>query len=475
MQLAKPEIKIGIVYTPALEPLLESGRGLIDIIEVEPQPWWMQDGKGGYNPEPAAFKRILSFSQPKIIHSVGLPVASSLGAEEAQWPALAKSIEVLKPLWISEHLAFMRFRNQGKIFHSGFLLPPLQSSGTIDIAVANIRDFKSRFALPFAFENVANYLRKMPAEMEDGAFYAETAGRADCHILLDLHNLWCNHLNGRQDFDEALDALPAGRVLEIHLAGGDEMDSLWLDAHSGLVPPPLLERLPEILCRFPNLQAIVFEIIPEYMEARSLTTEQIGVQLESIRKEIRKMKPEKKMEQATSKPPAIQYSEEKLPAPETWENILGHLVNKRKPKHTVTHMEDDPGITMLQKLVGQIRAGMIVELMKFSYRLMVLHLGEEKVLQLMHSFWQKSFPKAFVPDEVRQFSRYLKKQQLDVPNLAEVIRYELAFITSLETGKPEKVRFSSDPIPLLNALSEGKLPQSLTAGNYLLEVSAATE
>jgi len=93
----------------------------------------------------------------------------------------------------------------------------------------------------------------------------------------------------------------------------------------------------------------------------------------------------------------------------------------------------------------------------------------------MHTFWQKSFPKAFVPDEVRQFARYLKKQQLDVPNLAEVIRYELAFITSLETGKTKKVRFSSDPIPLLNALSEGKLPQSLTAGNYLLEVSAASE
>jgi hypothetical protein len=211
------------------------------------------------------------------------------------------------------------------------------------------------------------------------------------------------------------------------------------------------------------------------MEARSLSAEQIGIQLESIRKEIQKIKPEKKVEQAATRPLAIHYNEEKLPAPETWENMLGHLVNKRKPKHPVTHIEDDPGITMLQKLVGQIRAGMIVELMKFSYRLMVLHLGEEKVLQLMHSFWQKSFPRAFVPDEVRQFSRYLKKQQLDVPNLAEVIRYELAFITSLETGKTKKVRFSCDPIPLLNALSEGKLPQSLTAGNYLLEVSGTPE
>jgi len=475
MRSASPEIKIGIVYTPALELLLESGRGLIDILEIEPQPWWMQDRKGAYHPETAAFNRILSFSQPKIIHSVGLPVASSLGAEAAQWPALARSIEAMEPLWISEHLAFMRFRDRGKVFHSGFLLPPLQSSSTIDIAVPNIQEFKSRFPLSFAFENVANYLRKAPGEMEDGAFYAETARRADCHILLDLHNLWSNHLNGRQSFDDAIDALPAERVLEIHLAGGDEMDGLWLDAHSGLVPPPLLERLPDILCRFPNLRAVVFEIIPEYMEARSLSTEQIGAQLESIKKEIQKIKPEKKAEQSPTSRLAIHSGEEILPAPETWENILGHLVNKRKPKQPVNLIEDDPGIIMLQKLVGQIRAGMIVELMKFSYRLMVLHLGEEKVIQLMHSFWQESFPKAFVPDEVRQFARYLKKQKLNVPNLAEVIRYELAFITFLETGKIQKVRFSSDPIALLNALSEGRLPQSLGAGDYVMEVSAPLE
>lgn len=472
MQLTNPGIKIGIVYTPALEPLLESGRGLIDIIEVEPQPWWAQDGKGGYIPEPNAFNRILSFSQPKLVHCVGLPVASSLGAEDAQWPALAKSIELLNPLWISEHLAFMRFKNRGKIFHSGFLLPPMQSSKTIDIAVANIRNFKSRYALPFAFENVANYLQKAPGEMEDSAFLNETAHRADCHILLDIHNLWCNHINGRQSFDDALDALPAERVLEIHLAGGDEMDNLWLDAHSGLVPPPLLERLPDILSRFPNLRAMVFEIIPEYMEARSLSANQIGEQLEDIRKEIEKIKPQKKAEQLATRPIAIPGDEEKLPDPETWENMLGHLVNKRKPKHDVGWIENDPGIIMLQKLVQQIRAGMIVELMKFSYRLMVLHLGEEKVMKLIHAFWQQSFPKAFVPDEVRQFARYLKKQQLDVPNLAEVINYELAFITSLQTGKVKKVRFSTDPISLLNALAEGKLPQSLTPGKYVMKVSA---
>jgi uncharacterized protein len=54
-----------------------------------------------------------------------------------------------------------------------------------------------------------------------------------------LHNLWCNQLNGRQQVLDVLAELPLDRVWEVHLAGGKEMDGLWLDAHSStpLNPP----------------------------------------------------------------------------------------------------------------------------------------------------------------------------------------------------------------------------------------------
>lgn len=56
---------------------------------------------------------------------------------------------------------------------------------------------------------------------------------ADCGLLLDLHDLFANALNGRQSLDEFLDLAPLDRVWEVHLAGGMEVDGFWLDAHSG--------------------------------------------------------------------------------------------------------------------------------------------------------------------------------------------------------------------------------------------------
>src|SRR3546814_3270109 len=104
--------------------------------------------------------------------------------------------------------------------------------------------------------------------MTDGEFIAEIAERADCGILLDMHNLWCNQLNGRQPVDDVLATLPLERVWEIHLAGGDAVAGYWLDAHSGLVPDPLMELCRTWFPRLPNLKAVIIVNIPDYLESQ---------------------------------------------------------------------------------------------------------------------------------------------------------------------------------------------------------------
>jgi uncharacterized protein len=68
--------------------------------------------------------------------------------------------------------------------------------------------------------------------MPDGVFVGAVAESADCGILLDLHNVFANGVNGRQPVEDFLAQLPLDRVWEIHLAGGFDMEGLWLDAHS---------------------------------------------------------------------------------------------------------------------------------------------------------------------------------------------------------------------------------------------------
>src|SRR3546814_12998281 len=83
-----------------------------------------------------------------------------------------------------------------------------------------------------------------------------------------MHNLWWNQRIGRQPVDDVLAALPLERVWEIHLAGGDAVDGYWLDAHSGRVPDPLMELCRTWFPRLPNLKAVIFEILPDYLASK---------------------------------------------------------------------------------------------------------------------------------------------------------------------------------------------------------------
>src|SRR4029453_5953432 len=78
--------------------------------------------------------------------------------------------------------------------------------------------------VPFAFETGVNYLQTRQDEIPDGEFVAELGRGGDCGILLDLHNIYCNQLNGRQTVEKFLSQIPLDRVWEMHVAGGFEMD-----------------------------------------------------------------------------------------------------------------------------------------------------------------------------------------------------------------------------------------------------------
>src|ERR1019366_6393197 len=135
--------------------------------------------------------------------------------------------------WISEHLSFNTIEENGKLINTNFLLPPLQTNDGIDIAVKAINRFKSKTKLPFAFETGVNYLRKKNYELSDGYFVSEISKRADCNILLDLHNIMANQINGRQSVNEFISQLPLERVCEIHIAGGFFYNNYYIDGHSG--------------------------------------------------------------------------------------------------------------------------------------------------------------------------------------------------------------------------------------------------
>jgi uncharacterized protein (UPF0276 family) len=82
--------------------------------------------------------------------------------------------------------------------------------------------------------------------------------------LLDLHNLYVNATNHGFAAEALLDELDLRQVVEIHIAGGDEMAGFYTDSHAGPVADavwPLLERT---LRAAPWVRGVTFEYHESY-------------------------------------------------------------------------------------------------------------------------------------------------------------------------------------------------------------------
>jgi len=470
----QPPLGVGIVYTPALEPLLQSEAGVVDVIEVEPQTYWFKDRPSGssYRLDEAAFDRLAEFPQAKIVHGLGCAVGGTARPEQPQLERFAESIRRLGAPWASEHLSFNRVPGNKRHDGTGFLLPPLQVPRTVALAVRNLRLLRQSLPVPVAFETGVNYLQGQSGEMSDGRFFARIAEGADCGILLDLHNLWTNECNGRQAVLDALAEMPLERVWEVHVAGGDALRGYWIDAHSGLVPKPVMDLARGVLPRLPNLKAVIFEIIDDYLPVKGLGIAQLSEQLQEIRAlwDGRDKGGAARRSQATGIRPTVRARGSVPPA--GWETAIGNLVAGREPESALERrLARDPGIGIYRELIVSVRGGMIVSLLTLTHRLLVLRLGSQRTLELLQGFWAATPPDQFASAEIQNFAGYLAQQELAIPTLDEVLQFELAAHRVVATNRPQCLHFDLDPRPVLEALREGRPPPpDVVRGRYELVI-----
>ncbi len=457
-----PQLGVGLVYWPQLAPLLES----VDLIEVEPQSYWHRTESGEYRVDVDALEMLASLPVPRILHGVGFPVGGTEPPDPLHIPPLRQVRDALDALWASEHMSFNRFEGRHGKHNTGFFLPPLQSRGGVEFAVSNIWTMKENLGIPYAFETAANYLKPRPGEVSDGSFVAEIAERADCGILLDLHNIWANERNGRQPVREFLSEIPLDRVWEIHLAGGFERGGFWLDAHSGEIPAPVLELARDVIPRLPNLGAIIFEMLPFFVPFA-------GIALVARQIEIMK---NLWLQRTIRLPDAVHSRRERsIPeadiSPREWEFALGALARGEDPGGKIAEeLRRDEGVTLLKTLAEEFRAGMVADALKLTSRLLLLHLGEEGFREILSDFWKESSPELFESAEAMAFASHLKTLSLPIPHLEEVAGFEIAAIRSLIERRNQVADFSHDPIAILDALRNGLIPESAEPGFYEVEV-----
>ncbi|MBI5086258.1 MAG: DUF692 family protein, partial [Acidobacteria bacterium] len=77
------------------------------------------------------------------------------------------------------------------------------------------------------------------SQMTEWEFLNEVVERADCGILLDVNNIYVSSRNHGFNPQEYLNAVPSGRVAQIHLAGHSTFAKYVLDTHDHPVIAPV--------------------------------------------------------------------------------------------------------------------------------------------------------------------------------------------------------------------------------------------
>jgi uncharacterized protein len=506
MMDSPPVLGVGMLHAPGLEPVVDAAADLVDVIEIEPQ--LRRDPDGRYRLREEIFGAAERVAKPKLIHGVGFPVGGTVCPDERDLTAFVEAIERAQAPWASEHLSFNRVRSAGRDYFGGFLLPPIQSPAAVRLAARNIRAVSRLLPVPFAFETGVNYLGRLPGELTDGSFFAAVAEEADCGILLDLHNLWCNERNGRQGLLDAVAELPLDRVWEVHLAGGSELDGLWLDGHSSGVPEPLYELAAQVLPCLPNLGAVIFEIAPEVVGRGQVAPSVIVEQLRRIRELWNQAKggadsggDRGRTGPAVGPRESIEVSAAayRLPDPSRWESALGALttadpvaadsvvsgpvasdddgqggdaVGADEAGTALTRtLAADPAVSTLRKLARSFRGGVVVSALPLTFRLIMFSSGEQGFHALMDRFWRSNLPHRYPAEELDDLLAFLRTGESGIAHLDEVAAYELAARRVRAEGGEERVRFTCEPVALLTDLAGFKQPGTPVPGEFEVAVT----
>lgn len=170
---------------------------------------------------------------PIVFHGTTLSLGGPDPLDERYLDDLAALAAWLDPPWISDHLSIAGAH--GRRYFD--LLPLPFTEEAIAHVVARIRHVQDCVRRPVLIENPSYYVRWPGAEMDEATFVREVVTRADCGLLLDVNNVFVNATNHGYDPVAFIDAMPAARVRQLHVAGHEARPGLLVDTHGAPLAP----------------------------------------------------------------------------------------------------------------------------------------------------------------------------------------------------------------------------------------------
>jgi uncharacterized protein (UPF0276 family) len=193
----------------------------IDWLEVITENFMVAGGN------PRRVLRAVRERWPVVLHGVSLSLGSTDPLDERYLDALDALQREIEPAWISDHLCWTSVGGH----HVHDLLPLPYTEEALDHVAARVARVQDRLKRPILVENVSSYLGFEGSTMGEAEFLRALCDRAGCGVLLDVNNVYVSACNHGFDARAFLDAIPVGRVGQVHLAGHSQQGALKLDTH----------------------------------------------------------------------------------------------------------------------------------------------------------------------------------------------------------------------------------------------------
>lgn len=192
------------------------------------------------------------------LHGVGLGLGSEEGLDPWHLDQLARLVERVEPVRVSDHACFSR----GGGLHAQDLLPLRFDEASLARLQSQVQQVQERLRRPLLVEHLSAYLRWQGDSLAEPEFFNALTAATGCQLLLDVNNLVVNARNAGASDPAALgrawiDRLRPGSVGEIHIAGHAELGGLCIDDHGSAVSEAVWELLAHARQRLGRLPVLL--------------------------------------------------------------------------------------------------------------------------------------------------------------------------------------------------------------------------
>ena len=191
---------------------------------------------------------------PVAMHGVSLSIGST---DPLNFDYLAKLKALARRIgarWVSDHVCWTGVL--GRNTHD--LLPLPYNDDSLRHLVSRIRTIQDFLEGPLVLENPSSYLEFASSTMSEWEFLTRMSEEADCGLLLDVNNVYVSAFNHGFDPVAYIDAIPAERVVQYHLAGHTHKGTHIIDTHSDHAVDAVWDLFRRSLARTGN-QATLYE------------------------------------------------------------------------------------------------------------------------------------------------------------------------------------------------------------------------